>query len=85
VVNVWILAAIGLLAAFVPAGVVLLRGTLMSRIAAVQLLSVITTLELFAIPMALRRPDLFGAAIASAILSLAGTVLYAWIAVRWLR
>jgi len=84
-VNVWIAASIGLAAAFVPVAIVLFRGTLMSRIAAVQLLSVFTTLALLTIPMGIHRPDLLGTALASAIVTVSGTLLFAILSVRWLR
>ena len=83
--NVWTGAAIGLAAAFLPAGIGVLRGTMISRIAAVQLLSVFTTLALLAIPLAMHRPDLFDAAVASAIVSVAGTILFTFITLRWMR
>lgn len=65
---------------------VLLRGRHLSdRLVALQMLSLLTVLALLILAQAMSRPSFFDLALALAILSFPGALLYAHFVERWLR
>jgi multicomponent Na+:H+ antiporter subunit F len=83
-VNLWLAATIGLLAALVPCGVVIVRGGRFDRLVALELATTITVLALIALACALERPSYLDMALTLALLAFPGTLAFAITFERWL-
>ncbi len=75
--NVWMIASIGLLFAFVPCGWVALTSTVQKRLVAFELTGIIATLELMLLTMAFNRMPMMDLAIARALLSFGSGMVFA--------
>ncbi|MDX6513171.1 MAG: multicomponent Na+:H+ antiporter subunit [Gaiellaceae bacterium] len=75
--NVWLIGATVLLAAFVPCGIVLMRGTHMEALAAVELGGSVAAVDLLLLAEGFHRPVYFGVAVTFAVLSFVGSLLIA--------
>ena len=82
--TVWTIAAAALLATLLPAGYRLLRGSIVSRLVGFQFFSTITMLLLLILPTAIGRSDLFDGAVALAMVSIPGTMVFVFVYLRWL-
>jgi multisubunit Na+/H+ antiporter MnhF subunit len=82
--NVWLFATGLLLLALVPCAVVAFRATVLDRLIAVELAGTIATLLILTLAQGLGRPSIFDLALALALLSVPGTLLYAYFLERWL-
>lgn len=82
--NVWLIATGVLLLALVPCAVVVFRTAVPDRLVAVELAGTIATLFIVALAQGLGRPSLFDLALALALLSVPGTLVYTYFLERWL-
>jgi multisubunit Na+/H+ antiporter MnhF subunit len=82
--NVWPIATGVLLAALLPCAFVAFCAEPLNRLIAVELAGTITTLLIVALAQGLGRPTLFDLALALAVLSVPGTLVYAHFLERWL-
>lgn len=82
--NVWLIATGILLAALLPCAVVAFRAAVLDRLIAVELAGTITTLLIVTLSQGLGRPSIFDLALALALLSVPGTLVYAYFLERWL-
>jgi multicomponent Na+:H+ antiporter subunit F len=80
----WGVAALALLAGLVPCGVVCLRGDPLSRLVGLEMASVVDTLVLLVIAQAYDRAIYFDLALALALLSFAGGLVFARFLERWI-
>ena len=82
--NVWLLAALGLLLALVPCGVVIARAGRFDRLVALQLATSAVLLILVALAEADDRPSYMDLALTLALLAFPGTLAFAVTLERWL-
>jgi len=82
-VNAWTVAAIALLAAYVPAGWVCLRGAPMDRLVGFQMSGTLTLVLLVVIAEAMGRPGFVDLAVVLSVLSLPGGLALARVMERW--
>ena len=82
--NEWLAAAIGLLVALVPCGIVALRAGRSDRLVALELATVIAILALAALAEGLDRPSDQDVAVMLALLAFPGTLAFATTLERWL-
>jgi multicomponent Na+:H+ antiporter subunit F len=83
-VNEWGVAALALLAGLVPCGVVCLRGDPLSRLVGLEMAGVVDTLVLLVLAQAYDRSIYFDLALALALLSFAGGLVFARFLERWI-
>lgn len=82
--NVWLIAAGVLLLALLLCAVVAFRAAVMDRLIALELAGTITTLVILTLAQGLGRSSIFDLALALALLSAPGTLIYAYFLERWL-
>jgi multicomponent Na+:H+ antiporter subunit F len=83
-VNEWVVASIALLAGLVPCGIVCLRGDACSRLVGLEMAGTIDTLVLLLLAQAFDRAVYFDLALALALLSFAGGMVFARFLERFL-
>jgi multicomponent Na+:H+ antiporter subunit F len=83
-VNVWLLAAIGLLLALVPCFILCMRGDALNRLVGLETAGTISVLLLVVLAEALQRDFLYDMALAQALLTFGGGLIYARFLERWL-
>jgi multicomponent Na+:H+ antiporter subunit F len=83
-VNEWAVAALALLAGLVPCGVVCLRGSPVDRLIGLELAGTVDTLVLLLLAQAYDRAIYFDLALALALLSFAGGLVFARFLERWI-
>jgi multicomponent Na+:H+ antiporter subunit F len=83
-VNEWGVAALALLVGLVPCGVVCLRGDPVSRLVGLEMAGVVDTLVLLVLAQAYDRVIYFDLALALALLSFAGGLVFARFLERWI-
>jgi multicomponent Na+:H+ antiporter subunit F len=83
-VNEWGVAALALLAGLVPCGVVCLRGDPVSRLVGLEMAGAVDTLVLLVLAEAYDRVIYFDLALALALLSFAGGLVFARFLERWI-
>ena len=82
--NEWGFAALALLAGLVPCGVVCLRGDPVSRLVGLEMAGGVDTLVLLVLAEAYDRVIYFDLALALALLSFAGGLVFARFLERWI-
>jgi multicomponent Na+:H+ antiporter subunit F len=82
-VNVWLIAALALILGLIPIGFVVFREPPMDRLVALELASVISSLVLLLLAQGFHRPPFFDLALALALLSFAGGLVFARFFERW--
>jgi multicomponent Na+:H+ antiporter subunit F len=82
--NVWLIAAIAILWALVPCGIVCFRGDAVNRLIGLQTATVIVNLALMLLAQAFQRPSFHDLAVVMAILSFGGGLVFARFLERWL-
>jgi multicomponent Na+:H+ antiporter subunit F len=82
-VNVWLLAALALILGLVPCAIVTFREAPMDRLVGLELASVIVCLVLLLVAQGIHRPPFFDLALAAALLSFAGGLVFARFLERW--
>ena len=81
--NEWLVAAVALLAGLVPCGLLCLRGDPVNRLIGLEMAGVIDTLVLMLLAEGFGRPIYFDLALALALLSFAGGLVFARFLERW--
>jgi multicomponent Na+:H+ antiporter subunit F len=82
--TVWLIAAMAVLACYVPIGIVCLRGEAIDRLVALEAANALTIVMLSLIAEALKRQFLFDLPLALALLSFAGGLVFARFLERWM-
>lgn len=82
--NIWLVYAIVLLFALVPAGVAAFRGNLVDRLVGLETASTIDVLVLVLLAEAFHRTNMFDLALTLALLSFGGGLVFARFLERWL-
>jgi multicomponent Na+:H+ antiporter subunit F len=82
--NVWLLGSSVLVFALVPCGIVVFRGSATERLAGLEMASMIATLMLVMLAEGTRRADFYDLALALALLSFGGGLVFARFLERWL-
>lgn len=82
--NVWLLYAIVLLLALVPAGVAVFRGNLVDRLVGLETAATIDVLVLVLLAEAFHRTNMFDLALTLALLSFGGGLVFVRFLERWL-
>jgi multicomponent Na+:H+ antiporter subunit F len=83
-VNEFFVAALAMLAGLVPCGVVCLRGDPVNRLVGLEMAGTVDTLLLLLLAQAYHRPIYFDLALALALLSFAGGMVFARFLERWI-
>jgi multicomponent Na+:H+ antiporter subunit F len=83
-VNEWLVAALALLVGLVPCGVVCLRGDPVNRLVGLEMAGAVDTLVLLLLAQAYQRSIYFDLALALALLSFAGGMVFARFLERWI-
>lgn len=82
--NVWLVAATVMLLALVPCGAVCLRGDPVRRLVGLELAALVTTLTLVLLAKGFDRDVYYDVALAFALLSFGGGLVFARLLERWL-
>jgi multicomponent Na+:H+ antiporter subunit F len=83
-VNEFLVAALAMLAGLVPCGVVCLRGDPVNRLVGLEMAGTVDTLLLLLLAQAYHRSIYFDLALALALLSFAGGMVFARFLERWI-
>jgi multicomponent Na+:H+ antiporter subunit F len=83
-VNEWLVAALALLAGLVPCGIVCLRGDPVNRLVGLEMAGTVDTLVLLVLARAYDRVIYYDLALALALLSFAGGMVFARFLERWI-
>jgi multisubunit Na+/H+ antiporter MnhF subunit len=83
-VNAFVVAAIAMLAALVPCGIVLLRGTIMDAVVAYEAISAIAVMVLILLAEGFRRPGEFELPVLLAVLLFGSGLVFVRLLERWL-
>jgi multisubunit Na+/H+ antiporter MnhF subunit len=83
-VNGWLAIGTGFLASLVPAGAVCLRGDAADRLVGLEFAAVALTLGFEALAMGFGRPSFVDLALATAVTSFGGGMVFARFLERWL-
>ncbi|MDP9224282.1 MAG: monovalent cation/H+ antiporter complex subunit F [Actinomycetota bacterium] len=81
--NVWLVAALALIVGLIPCAVVAFREPPMDRLVALEVASVIVCLILLLLAQGFHQPSFFDLALALALLSFAGGLVFARFLERW--
>lgn len=82
--NEWLLAALGFFVLLLGAGLLTLRGPLLTRIVAMQLSSTLATLAMVVLAQGQGRDVYFDLAIVTSVMSFVGTLFYVRAVDAWL-
>ncbi len=82
--SIWLIAALAVMACYVPTGIVCLRGEPIDRLVALETASALTVIVLSLIAEGLNRQFLFDLPLALALLSFAGGLVFARFLERWM-
>jgi multicomponent Na+:H+ antiporter subunit F len=83
-VNAWLISATVLLFALVPAGIITFRGSSMDRLVGLEMASILTTLTLMLLAQGFQRIPFYDIALAAALLSFGGGLVFVRFLERWL-
>jgi len=83
-VNVWLISALALIFALVPAAIVAFRGDPMDRMVGLEFASVITTLTLMLLAHGFQRIPFYDIALAACLLSFGSGLVFIRFFERWL-
>ncbi|HWG48685.1 MAG TPA: monovalent cation/H+ antiporter complex subunit F [Candidatus Acidoferrales bacterium] len=82
--NAWLISATVLLFALIPAGIITFRGSSMDRLVGLEMASIITTLTLMLLAHGFQRIPFYDIALAAALLSFGGGLVFVRFLERWL-
>ncbi|HST77030.1 MAG TPA: monovalent cation/H+ antiporter complex subunit F [Verrucomicrobiae bacterium] len=82
--NVWLISALALIFALVPAAIVAFRGDPMDRMVGLEFASVITTLTLMLLAHGFQRIPFYDIALAACLLSFGSGLVFIRFFERWL-
>jgi multisubunit Na+/H+ antiporter MnhF subunit len=83
-VNAFVVAAIAMLAALVPCGILLLRGTIMDAVVAYEAIGAIAVMVLVLLAEGFRRPGEFELPVLLAVLMFGSGLVFVRMLERWL-
>jgi multisubunit Na+/H+ antiporter MnhF subunit len=83
-VNAFVVAAVAMLVAMVPCGIVLWRGTVMDAVVAYEAISAIAVMVLVLLAQGFRRPGEFELPVLLAVLLFGGGLVFVRMLERWL-
>jgi multicomponent Na+:H+ antiporter subunit F len=83
-VSNFVIAAIAMLAAMIPCGIVLMRGKVMDAVVAYEAISAIVVMTLILLAEGFRRPGEFELAVVLAVLLFGSGLVFARFLERWL-
>jgi multisubunit Na+/H+ antiporter MnhF subunit len=83
-VNAFVVAAIAMLVALVPCGILLLRGTIMDAVVAYEAISAIAVMVLILLAEGFRRPGEFELPVLLAVLMFGSGLVFVRMLERWL-
>jgi len=81
--NMWLVAATALLLGIVPCVIVAVRAPLMDALVALNLIGLLTTLDLMLLAEGFGRAPFYDLAVALAVLSAVGTLVFTRFLERW--
>ncbi len=82
--SLWFAGSLGLLVALVPTGIVCFKRDAMDRLAGLEMATVLGALALMTIAQGLHQPSFYDLALALALLSLGGSLVFVRFLERWL-
>jgi len=82
--NLWLLAAIGMMLCLVPCAIVCFRGEAAERLVGVEMAGVIDVMVLVLLAEGFNRPPFYDLALALALLSFGAGMVFARFLERWL-
>lgn len=82
--NAWLSTSLALLLALAPVGVVCFKRDALDRLAGLEMATVIGSLLLLTIAQGLHQPSFYDLALALALLSLGGSLVFVRFLERWL-
>jgi multicomponent Na+:H+ antiporter subunit F len=82
--NLWIGAALAMLVALVPCGMLCLHGNVVRRLVGLEFTGIVVTLELELLAQATHRSYLYDLALAQGVLTLGAGLVFARFLERWL-
>lgn len=82
--NVWLLGSAVLLFALVPCGIAAFRGDVMERLVGLEMTGMVVTLLLVMLAQGMNRVNFYDLALALALLSFGGGLVFARFLERWL-
>lgn len=82
--NPWMWAALALLMALIPTGIVCFRGAVEDRLVGLEFAGVIVTLEMVLLIEGFHRPSFYDLPLTLALLSFGGGMVFARFVQRWL-
>lgn len=82
--NAWLISATILLLALIPVAIQVFRGDTMDRLVALEMAGIMTTLILLLLTQGFQRIALYDIALAAALLSFGGGLVFARFLERWL-
>lgn len=82
--NAFVVAAVAMLAALIPCGILLLRGTIMDAVVAYEAISAIAVMVLILLAEGFRRPGEFELPVLLAVLLFGSGLVFVRLLERWL-
>ena len=82
--NAWLIAAAALVFALVPCGIVCFRGTAMERMVGLEMAGILDSLILLLLAQGLNNPNFYDLAVAMALLTFGGGLVFVRFLERWL-
>lgn len=82
--NVWLLAAAALMFGLIPCGIVVFRRDVMNRLLGLEMAGLIETLILLFLAQGFNNPNFYDLALAMALLTFGGGLVFARFLERWL-
>jgi len=83
-VNAWLIAAAALVFALVPCGIVCFRGTAVERMVGLEMAGILNSLILLLLAQGLNNPNFYDLAVAMALLTFGGGLVFVRFLERWL-
>ncbi|HET7184327.1 MAG TPA: monovalent cation/H+ antiporter complex subunit F [Terriglobales bacterium] len=82
--NAWLIAAAALVFALIPCGIVCFKGTAMDRIVGLEMAGILDCLILLLLAQGMSNPNFYDLAVALALLTLGGGLVFVRFLERWL-
>jgi multicomponent Na+:H+ antiporter subunit F len=82
-VNAWLIAATVLLLGLVPCAIVMVRGSIVEALVGLQMAGILEVVTLLLLAEGFHRAPFFDLALVLALLTLAGTLVFARMLERW--
>jgi multicomponent Na+:H+ antiporter subunit F len=82
--NAWLLAAIGLVFALIPCGIVCFKGTAMDRMVGLEMAGILECLILLLLAQGFKNPNFYDLGLTMALLTFGGGLVFVRFLERWL-